>query len=438
MRRSTVAALSTIAAVLAAASLAACSSSSSPSSGGSGGGASGDGSGGLKSASLKLVSLASDKPGLDQAIADWSKIHPDIKIQAQYYPSGDPYTTTVTTQFAGGNGADLVWLTAGNGSQTATQPFARAGYLADLSDQSWVSSMYGPTKPLFEQDGKVYVRDLGLSPLAIMNYNKDYFTQNNLQIPTTFPQLLTLCQTISAKGMTPISWGAATQPVNANNTAVIAGNTVFSTDANWLTTAKTQKTPFTTSAGWREAVQEVQDMKNAKCFSPGAGGVALTQMISDFANKQTAMMFTYGGLDGNVLQQTPSLNIGMFPLPAPQTANTRVTVQAAGGLGINAKSSHKAQAEAFLDFLSTAPEQQVLATKNNLISSGQAVSGDLTGIYADIKTYFTGNLVLADPTAQWPNTSFNTNTGASLQGLFTGQKSVDAVLKDMDKFWTAS
>lgn len=418
----------TVVSALAVAALAGASACGSSSGGGSGSGG---------NVTLRLMALASAQPGLDKVIQAWTTAHPETKIQANYLPSGDTYNTTVSTQFSGGNGADLVWLISGHASPISTQVFAKSGYLADLTNESWVGTMYAPTKPLYQYEDKVYLRDLGMSPLAIVNYNKEYFAQNNLQLPQTFAQFLDLCRAVAAKGMTPVSWGAATQAVNANDLAVLAGNTVFSTNPNWLPDAVAGKTTFSQTAGWREAVQQIADMKAAKCFSPGVGGVALTQMISDFADGKTAMMFTYGGLVGNVLQQKPSMQVGMFPMPAADAANTRITVQAAGGLGINAKTKNLSQAKEFLDFVS-APEQQVtLAKLNNLISPAAAVSGNLSGMYADIKPYFADNKVLADPTAQWPNTSHNTNTGASVQGLFTGQKSVDEVLADMDKFFAA-
>ncbi len=420
-----------------ATSLAACSSSSSGGGGGGGGQSGSAGGGSLGSATLKLEALSSDQPGLDAAIADWKKVNPQVKVQAQYYPAGDPFTTTVSTQFAGGNAPDLVWLTAGDASPTSAQAFAKAGYLADLSNESWVSSMYPKTKPQFEYQGKVYIRDFGLQPLSLLTYSTDYFTQHNLQPPTTFSQLLSLCTTIAGQGKTPISWAGASQPVNSNNVAVLAGNTVFAQDPNWLADAVAGKTTFSSTAGWKEAVQQVVDMKNAKCFSPGAAGETLNQMISDFATGQAAMMFTTTGLDGQVLKQDPNIKLAIFAAPAASADSTRITVQAAGGLGISAKSSHKAQAQAFLDFLSTPAELDVVAKGNSVLSPVDATNGNLTGLYAGIKPFFVNNQVLPDPTAQWPNTSFNTNTGATLQGLFTGQKSVDAVLSDMDKFFTA-
>jgi raffinose/stachyose/melibiose transport system substrate-binding protein len=420
-------------AMLAAAAATACGSSASSSAP-----ASNSAAGGLIPATLKLSALASDKPGMDKVIADWQAIHPDVKISATYLPAGDPYTTTVSTEFSGGNGPDLVWLVAGDASPTSAQVFAKNGYLADLSKQSWVNTMYPVTKPLFSYNGKVVVRDFGLQPLSLLNYNTAYFSQHGLQPPSTFAGLLAMCRTIAAQGKTPVAWGGASQPVNINNVVVLAGNTVLSADPAWLAQAIAGKTSFAATPGWTTALQEVVDMKNANCFSAGAGGESLNQMISDFAGGSAVMMFTTTGLIGNVLAIDPSLKIGIFAAPGPTTASTRLTTQAAGGLGVNAKTSNQADAEAFLAFASQPAEMAKETSANSVISPFDAASGDLTGLYASIKSYFTGHKVLADSTAQWPNTSFDTNAGASIQGLFTGQESVAQVIGSLDKFFTAS
>lgn len=416
-------------AIVVAAAGTACSSSNTPAA---------SSSGGLTPSTLKLAALASAQPGLQKVIADWANVHPEVKIQPTFLAAGDPFTTTVSTQFQGGNGPDLVWLVAGHASPTSAQVFAKAGYLADLSNESWVGTMYPVTKPLFSYDNKVVIRDFGLQPLSLLSYSTDYFSQHNLQPPTTFADLLTLCRTISGQGKTPISWGGASQPVNANNVAVLAGNTVMSQDPDWLTKAIAGQASFADTPGWKTALQQVVDMKNAKCFNAGVGGASLNQMIADFANGSATMMFTTTGLLGNVLQQVPTLKIGIFAAPGPSADSTRITTQAAGGLGINAKSTHLAEAKAFLAFASQPDEIAKETSANSVISPLDAASGNLTGIYASIKDYFTSKKVLADPTAQWPNTSFNTNTGTSIQGLFTGQKTVDGVLADMAKFFAAN
>jgi raffinose/stachyose/melibiose transport system substrate-binding protein len=422
--------LAAAAAVAAAGVATACSSSPATPSAHS--------SGGLTPATLKLAALASAQPGMDKVIADWQAAHPDVKVQATYLPAGDPYTTTVSTQFSGGNGPDLVWLTAGHASPTSAQVFAQKGYLADLSKQPWTGTMYPVTKPLFSNNGQVVVRDFGLQPLSLLNYSVSYFSQRGLQPPTTFSGLLALCRTIAGQGKTPIAWGGASEPVNANNVAVLAGNTVMSSDPGWLAQAIAGKATFAGTPGWSAALQEVLQMKSANCFSPGAGGESLNQMISDFAGGSAPMMFTTTGLIGNVLKLDPSLKVGIFAAPGPTAASTRITTQAAGGLGINAKSANLTDAEAFLTFASQPAELAKETAANSVISPLDAADGNLTGLYAGIKSYFTSNKVLADPTAQWPNTAFNTNAGSTIQGLFTGQDSVTQVLASLDKFFTTS
>jgi raffinose/stachyose/melibiose transport system substrate-binding protein len=422
----------------AAALVAGCSSSPASPGAPSPSGAASSGSSSLAPATLKLSSLQTYQPGMDRVVADFEKAYPQVKINVSYYQSGDPYTTTVSTQFSAGNGPDIVMMAGGRASPVSVTAFARAGYLADLSGQPWVAGMYAPTKSNFQFGGKVYARDLGLSPLAAISYNQDYFNRHHIAVPTTFAQLLGVCKTISAQGKVPISWGAGTQAVNSNNLVTIAGGTVFASDPGWLARAEAGRTTFASTAGWRDAVQEIADMKTANCFSPGVAGVPVAQMVSDFAGGSAEMMWTYGGSDGLVLQQTPGLKIGMFAPPAPDAADSRVTVQAYGALGVNAKSPSQAQAEAFLNFVSSPAELRAYCSLNQLISGTDAAAGRITGVYAGLKPYFTGNKVLGDPTAQWPSTSMNTNAGASLQGLFTGQKSVSQVLSDLDTYLKAS
>jgi hypothetical protein len=56
-------------------------------------------------------------------------------------------------------------------------------------------------------------------------------------------------------------------------------------------------------------------------------------------------------------------------------------------------------------------------------------------VYGDLVDYFSDDKVVTDFTARWPNTSMNMLTGQSIQGLFTGQKTVDDVLNDMDTYF---
>ena len=389
----------------------------------------------LEPADLTLVALSSYKPGLDPVIEAFEAENPGVTIEPSYYEAGDAYTTAVPTQFAGGNGSDIVFVLGGQASPYSSTAFARAGYLLDLSGESWVDTMYAPTRTLYEYEGALVARDVGIAPLSIVSYDKDYFAEHSLTLPTTFAELITLCETVAAQGIVPIAWGGANPAVNANNVATLAGNTVQSEDPDWLAKRTAGETTFAETPGWRRALEQVVEMNEAGCFSPGVSGAPLADMVSMFATGQSAMMYTSGILLGQVLAQTPDLNPGMFAAPGDTADSTRVTAQASGGLGIWSETEHEEAAKRFLEFMSQSDVMAELAGGNSIISSSDATEGNLPGVYGDLADYFSDDKVVTDFTARWPNTSMNMLTGQSIQGLFTGQKSVDDVLNDMDTYF---
>lgn len=386
---------------------------------------------------VSLIMLQTNQPGMEAVITDFTEEFPNIKIEPEFIGDLQAFDTQVPTRFAAGNGSDLIQLIAGASAPVSVVRFAEAGHLADLSNEPWVSKMYEPTKELLMYDGKVVAKDFGFCPLADLMYDKDFFAENNLTIPKTYAELLDLCKRISDLGVTPISWGAGEVFVNINNVAVMAGNTVLADDPDWLQKRLDGQTTFAATPGWRRALEQVQEMVAAKCFSPGAAGTSMADMISQFATHQTAMMFTYAGMAGLVLQETPEMNIGMFPFPAEDAAKTRVMLQAAGGVAVYNKSQNQEAAKTFLEFWSRDEQAQKFADASAIISPGQAASGQLSGTYVELSEYFSRGEVIADITAKWPNTSMNQKAGGSMQGLFTGQKTVDQVLVDMDTFFDA-
>jgi raffinose/stachyose/melibiose transport system substrate-binding protein len=384
---------------------------------------------------LTLVALASARPGIDEAIAAFDDSQDAIDVEATYYEAGDAYTAAVPTQFAGGNGSDIVHVLSGHASPYSTTAFAAAGYLTDLSEEPWIDTMFPATRPLYEYEGAVYARDLGVAPLAVLNYNREFFEDHSLAVPEAFDELLELCGAIAETGTVPISWGGASPPVNANNVVTLAARTVLAEDPDWLSRRLAGETTFVDTPGWRAALDDFVAMIDAGCFSEGAAGMPLAEMVSQFAGGGAAMMYTTGMLNGQVLAQSPNLDIGMFPPPGHTPDTTRVMVQASGGLGVWSGSEHPEEARQFLQFISDEEVSRMLATGAQIIAPAEATRGELPGVYSELAPFFTEDTVLPDMTARWPNTQMNTLTGQTIQGLFTGQTTIDDVLAAMDDYF---
>ena len=86
-----------------------------------------------------------------------------------------------------------------------TAMYVRAGKVAPLSDD--VKALFTST---VEFDGVTYTAPMsGANTMGIM-YNKKYFADNGLEIPKTWDEFITLCQTIKDKGdMSPLVVGGS-------------------------------------------------------------------------------------------------------------------------------------------------------------------------------------------------------------------------------------
>jgi len=390
-----------------------------------------------QSGSFSMVMNLAYKPGFDILIANFNRVYPNIKVNPTYLSVGGntPYSTVVAAELAAGNAPDVIWSVGGIGGPTNTQVIAKAGYLDPLDGRPWVKRLLPATKPDYTVGKHLYGSELGLSVLSLLTYNKDFFQAHQLSVPKTFSQLLSLCRTISGLGKTPISWGAQTPAVNANNVVALAGGSVFAKDPNWFEKRLKNQVTFAGTPGWRRALQQVVDLKNAGCFHKGAEAVDFAHMANEFASGDAVMMWTVPILLGSVVQLNPNLHFGMFPPPADVAADTRVTVQPQGALTLRkaASASAKKAALTFIDFMAREKQARLFCKINFLISSFDALKGNLPAAYSELTPWFKANKVLSTITAHYPNTQFSTLFGSSVQGLFTGQKTVDDVLSDMDK-----
>ncbi|WNI21041.1 sugar ABC transporter substrate-binding protein [Streptomyces sp. ITFR-16] len=101
---------------------------------------------------------------LNEIATDYRKAHPDIEsIKFDTLPL-ESYTTTLTTQVAGGKSPDLAWI-----MEDSAPDFVSSGALAEIKDDKEVLPS---AKKLWQQDGKTYAYPFSTSPFGVF-VNKD-------------------------------------------------------------------------------------------------------------------------------------------------------------------------------------------------------------------------------------------------------------------------
>jgi raffinose/stachyose/melibiose transport system substrate-binding protein len=393
------------------------------------------------SGSFTLAMNLAYKPGFDVLIKNFNTVYPNITITPSYYSvSGSAsYETVVPTELSAGNAPDVLWTVGGKGAPIYTQVVAGAGYLKPLDGQPAVTSIPPGSRSQYTVGKHIYSSELGTTVFSTMVYNTDYFKAHGLKVPQTFPQLLNLCKAISSQGHY-ISYGAiGVGGTNQNNIESLAVSTVYAKDPKWYQKRLAHKVTFEGTPGWHTALEDALAMQKANCFQPGFTSINFAQMAQQFASGQAVVLWTVPILLGDILQLDPKIHFGMFAPPVAKAGQDWVMVQPQGGMSVNNKASAAATAAGlkFINFVATKKQENLFDNLNFLISDYDVTGAKLPPAYAGLTPEFKAKHYINIPDIEAPNSTFNTNFGVEIQGLFTGQKSVDQVLKDLDTDFNA-
>jgi multiple sugar transport system substrate-binding protein len=110
--------------------------------------------------------------------AEYKQTHPDVTVTFDALPV-DTYTTTLTTQIAGGNAPDLAWILEGSAPD-----FVSSGALTPLDDVIENPAELAPSATaLWKQDGRLIAYPFSTSPFGVF-VNTDLVKQAGQRLPT--------------------------------------------------------------------------------------------------------------------------------------------------------------------------------------------------------------------------------------------------------------
>ncbi|MEL7659037.1 MAG: extracellular solute-binding protein, partial [Bacillota bacterium] len=141
---------------------------------------------------------------IDRELADTFTEETGVTVDIQAMPD-DQYVNILKSKLASGEGPDIFYVRCG----AAMADYLPDKYLADLSNEEWVSRMRDWAKNSVTWDGKVVGINLWSRDGWGILYNKSIFEQYNLQAPKTFDEFMAVCKTLSDNGIQPIFHNSA-------------------------------------------------------------------------------------------------------------------------------------------------------------------------------------------------------------------------------------
>ncbi|GAA3452860.1 ABC transporter substrate-binding protein [Dactylosporangium matsuzakiense] len=278
--------------------------------------------------------------------AQYKSAHPNVSVKFDPLPF-ESYTTTLTTQIAGGNGPDLAWVL-----EESAPDFVGSGALVPLDNLDQPDDLTPAATKLWQSGGKLYAYPFSTSPFG-MFVNTDLLKQAGQDSPA---DLVTAGQWTWDKAFAE---GAA---VNAKTgtAGIVVRDFDYKTWGN-LSTVWTGWGAQAWSADGKTCGFNAPEMLDAMTAlhqavftakaMPGPG------VAADFFTGQSAMTITQ--ISRASLLKDAKFGWDLVPLPAGPKGRYSVVGQA--GLGVLKKSKHAGTAADFLSFFTNAANSAKLA-----------------------------------------------------------------------------
>jgi len=294
---------------------------------------------------------AGAKGWLNQTIALYEKKHPNVKIKTVLQTT-DGLIPAFKAAAAAKKGPDIQYFWGGIWSLDD----AWAGNTKPVSDyipKSELKHYLNASEDTY--DGKVWTAPWYVQPSFPVLYRKDVLAKAGVQPPTTWPAFLKACDTLNAKGITPIAGGIKDGWFGGWLFSIIGAQGINSIgDVLDATTGKAKFSDPKLAAYWTR----LQDLRDHKCWNNDINSQELYQGQQSWVQGKAAMTVTAGSDVKKFVKQVGVAKAGVMAMPkwgsGPYAGKLGSTSQT---VGITAWTKYPEVAADFIMFMHT-PERQ--------------------------------------------------------------------------------
>lgn len=396
---------------------------------------SGDGDEGSKSFSFTFATSNNLESPYETLANEYMEENPDVKITTNPTPN-DKYGETIRTQLSAGNASDVIQTTPGSGDARGLIPLAEAGFLEPLGDTAKELVPDG-SESVFEIDGKVYGQPLDFTIGSVVASMGTAGMNGITEFPQTTDELFDACADLEAKGKSFFAVAGAAGPNTGLLAQAISATRVYAENPDWNKDRADGKVTFADTEGWHDTLQTIIDLNDGGCFQPGVEGAGFDAITNGLAGQTSVAGFIPSGAAIEIATAAPKeADFKVQPFPAAEGGDPYVLGSSNYTMSINAKSKAKEASADFLEWLATPEAQQRYHELSGELPVSAYQDMDLSDtIYSPVVDLLEEGSYTSLPSSIWPNPSVYEAIQIGVQGLLTGQKTIDQVLADADAAW---
>lgn len=348
---------------------------------------------------------------LESLIAEYEAANPGVKIEMT---TPSDAATVLASRMASNDTPDVFT----NWPNSSFFTMVDSGYVMDLSGTGIMDNVQDAAREQWKYNGGEYAATISYNCSGIW-YNETIFEEAGItELPKTFDELVSVCETLQASGITPFVTSAKQTDITDRQLQVFLASSMgesydaFAADASAGTLDATKEYAADLE---KMAEKMVKILEYSQSDTLGTDQDSAT---ANFANGQGAMMIGGSWLLASVKAANPDIAIAMMPIPGDTAAETNTCAYPGDmSLCIAADSDVSEEAIAFVTWMTsveTATKYAEAEGNPSCIKGVDYVAEEFSGLYEDYVT--TGQFIL-NPDCNWTSAQQDAS-GAAVQQLY--------------------
>ena len=321
----------------------------------------------------------------DEIIAGFESENPDIRVVQNQVPDAD---TAIRTLLVKNKTPDVITLNAsGNFGQ-----LARAGVFHDFTGDPLVDEVNPAVQEILADLGTLdgEVNSLGyVSNADGIIYNRDIFAEQGLEPPTTWDELIDVCEQLQAAGITPF-YGTLTDAWTAmpsfNGIGAYAAEGGFFDELRAQGTEVGPDSPVSFQKDFDGTLEQLQELYSFA--QEGYRGRGYDDGNPAFANGESAMYLQGVWALAPILQVDPDFNAGIFPYPTDEPADRKLVSGVDVTVTIGRDTDKFDAARRFVEYLFQPDVMDDFAAAQNMFSAHVDAAPTENSALAELQPFF--------------------------------------------------
>lgn len=286
---------------------------------------------------------------METVINNFNAANPGIKVNFVQVPD----TATVLQSRAQLNEMpDMFGCTTGNMFELMFED----GIIMDLTGQKFLSSVEPSSLEMSTYNGKNWRLPYSLSCYGLY-VRTDIFEEQGLALPTTWDELMDVCEKLTAAGITPFALPDKTM-VYQRMERMMSFMSEDDTEFKQIAAGELEAKDSTLLQNYANASLQIVNY-----MTPESLGAEYTESYQQLIAGQAAMTINGGWSLATLKDYDPDIKVALIPMPNPTGEESKVVVSIDTNFCISSSTKHPEECLKFFEYLAQPEVAQVYANK---------------------------------------------------------------------------